>query len=473
MQRGFSSELHKSVIEYLLTGEIPKQLSKGAKARFKKKFTKDKWKVISTKIPDPDPSVQNPIVSHVLLYVSDDGVEKPVVQSHQVQTVLQKMYDNPLQTTNGIKRFYSKVASKYYGISRSTVEDFLKKQEAYQLHKPFVREKVIKPIVVSAPYKYWQADTIQFPNLSRFNRGYTKALTIIDLFTKFAWVFPLLSGTAEEILEKFEGLWNAGIKPSVLQTDNGTEFKNSKMTKAAAKAGVKILHSRAHTPQSQGAIERFNQTFKRSIQAYMTHQKTNNWVDAATIITANYNTTLHTTIGMTPTEALQESNRQRVTDATYKKLQRIHQKTKGVLAEKIAKGDTVRVAKVYSDPQVAKQKESGVGYRGYLKQWDTATRKVEKVLRSTKGSPIQKETFFYKVEGFEKLLPRAALQKVNGVVKAELLPPLPHFDEGKVPVKAVQKKLARAPKQLPSQDQLHDPNLGRGKREKKKKVNFE
>lgn len=53
--------------------------------------------------------------------------------------------------------------------------------------------------------------------------------------------------------------------PSVIQSDNGTEFKNLIMKELCEKYYVKQRFSRPRHPQSQGIVERANQTLIRRI----------------------------------------------------------------------------------------------------------------------------------------------------------------------------------------------------------------
>lgn len=52
----------------------------------------------------------------------------------------------------------------------------------------------------------------------------------------------------------------------ILQCDNGKEFVNSDMDRLANEFNITIRHSRPRRPQSNGQIERFNQTLTRYLQ---------------------------------------------------------------------------------------------------------------------------------------------------------------------------------------------------------------
>lgn len=58
----------------------------------------------------------------------------------------------------------------------------------------------------------------------------------------------------------FEILFESEGSPDLIQSDNGKEFKNSLMRYLLQKWGVTHLFGRPRHPQSQGQIERANQT---------------------------------------------------------------------------------------------------------------------------------------------------------------------------------------------------------------------
>jgi len=67
---------------------------------------------------------------------------------------------------------------------------------------------------------------MDFSKLAPYNNNYKWILSVIDLFTKKAWVAALKNKTASEV-------WNALKKildemdetPHIIQSDNGNEFK--------------------------------------------------------------------------------------------------------------------------------------------------------------------------------------------------------------------------------------------------------
>ena len=83
------------------------------------------------------------------------------------------------------------------GINRKVVQEYLRDQQAYSVHKPahkhFTRNKTITGEIA----KQWQADLADMQTLSRTNSGYKYILTVIDIFSKYAWAIPVKTKSAK------------------------------------------------------------------------------------------------------------------------------------------------------------------------------------------------------------------------------------------------------------------------------------
>ena len=62
-------------------------------------------------------------------------------------------------------------------------------------------------------------------------------------------------------------LWENSMPPSILQSDNGTEFCNGILNKLCEMFGIKHICGSVGHPQSQGAVERANKVVKDKLRA--------------------------------------------------------------------------------------------------------------------------------------------------------------------------------------------------------------
>jgi len=93
---------------------------------------------------------------------------------------------------------------KLVGISRTAVARYLASNEMAQLHQPLRHPKVHKPIITNHVLDCMQVDLIEMGEWAGHNHRHTYALTIIDCFSKYAWVRPMTKKMAAKTLEVLE-----------------------------------------------------------------------------------------------------------------------------------------------------------------------------------------------------------------------------------------------------------------------------
>ena len=64
---------------------------------------------------------------------------------------------------------------------------------------------------------------------TKANQGYCYILTVIDIFSKYAWALPLKQKTGGVMVKAFTTIFGLGRKPIKLNTDQGTEFENKSL----------------------------------------------------------------------------------------------------------------------------------------------------------------------------------------------------------------------------------------------------
>ncbi len=228
--------------------------------------------------------------------------EKLVIPQKKVEQTLATHYKEIGDI--GRDRFYELIKQKYIGISRPQVQAFLNNQEIHQLVQQVKKQRVNKAIVTSKPMERWQADLIDVTKYkSPQNSNTTFLLTVIDCFSKFAWVIPLKNKQAATVAGALEQILKAnGSSPMTIQTDNGGEF-DEEFEQVLGQRGILHARSRSYNPQANGQIERFNGTLKRMIYAYMLTNDTKTFIPKLSSFVDTYNGLYHTAIKQTPKEA--------------------------------------------------------------------------------------------------------------------------------------------------------------------------
>jgi ribosomal protein L21E len=241
----------------------------------------------------------------------------------------------------GIGKFIP-IAQKYFNLDNDTIKEFLQKQKSYQLKKRIVRHKK-RIIVTTDKFKNLQIDLLDFQNLSKKNKGYNYALIIVDVFTRYAWMYPLKNktkGEVNDILKEFLAE-NNDHKIRMITSDDGNEFTNSNVQKTFDDydIGHYVIKNQDH--RRLGVIDRFSKTIKDMIFKHFIENDTSTWIDYYKTAVYNYNHTPHASLcGLEPYRYIED-------DDWYYKLQNCwveKQKKLRNYKNNLKVGDTVRVA---------------------------------------------------------------------------------------------------------------------------------
>ena len=105
----------------------------------------------------------------------------------------------------GVERLYRRaVEDQIPHITRNAVRDCLSRQRASTLHKPARRHFPRNRIYVGSIDKQWQADLADMVGLQRENNGNRYILTVIDVFSKYAWSVPVKNKDGKSIRDAFK-----------------------------------------------------------------------------------------------------------------------------------------------------------------------------------------------------------------------------------------------------------------------------
>ena len=130
----------------------------------------------------------------------------------------------------GVDKLYRRARELGIQVNRQQVQEFLTDQQAYSLHKPVRKNFKRNKTFVNGIDHLWQADLADMQDLSRDNQGHRYILTVIDVFSKFAWTIPVKDKGSKSMLDAFKELFRVSERvPKKLQTDMGKEFLNKEV----------------------------------------------------------------------------------------------------------------------------------------------------------------------------------------------------------------------------------------------------
>ena len=196
--------------------------------------------------------------------------------------VLSKIYHDPKDpgSLGGVNRLLRRARQLHVsGVTRKSVQEYLRSEQAYTLNNQAHRRFTRNHTYVAGIHAQWQTDLADMQCIDKQNGGMRYLLTVIDVFSKFAWAIPVHSKDAKAITTAFvQVLTTANLRyPQRLQTDKGKEFFNSDFQALIKRHSIQ--HFANESEQQAAVVERFNQKIKTRIWTYLSDRGTVRWVD--------------------------------------------------------------------------------------------------------------------------------------------------------------------------------------------------
>ncbi len=290
----------------------------------------------------------------------------------------------------GVNALHRLMKLKERNVTKKQIIEWLAEQEAYSLHKP-VRRRFLRRKIFARGIDYlWQADLADLTYIADHNDGHRYLLTVIDVFSKYAFVTSLKKKDGKSVTDAFgKILSDAGRKPLKLQTDKGKEFLNDTFQTMLKNADIKFFVSQNEDIKAS-VVERFNRTLKTKMWKYFTHRNTYKFTDVLQDMVYSYNHTYHRTIGRAPAGVK--------ADNAAEVFERMYGSSTVKVKPKLKAGDKVRIGK--SRRTFAK---------GYLPNW---TEEIFTITEIIKTSPPTYKIVDYDGEPVEGSFYDAELQRV-------------------------------------------------------------
>ena len=192
---------------------------------------------------------------------------------------------------------------EYYNrqVPKKTIETYLTFVNHYPKHKE-THKRYTNPYYVYKKRHQVQADLFEIRNLSRQNSGFNYVLTVIDVFTRKAWVRPSKTKISASIAKLFDEILTEMVEvPKQFLSDRGSEFVGQPFRDLLSRKGIKQIFggNTIHAPYA----ERFNRTLQNIIYKHLTENKTKKFVNFLPQFVHTYNSRIHRMIGMSPNEA--------------------------------------------------------------------------------------------------------------------------------------------------------------------------
>ena len=190
-------------------------------------------------------------------------VEQLILPKQCRKTVLELAHDIPMAGHQGRDKTRQRILRRFYWPSVfQDIENFCKSCRICQkASKQRVKAApLISLPVISEPFSRVAMDIVG--PLPRSKAGHRYILVLCDYATRYPEAIALRSIDDEHIAEELMKLFSRVGVPKEILTDQGSNFTSQLLAELYRLLGVKGIRTSPYHPQTDGLVERFNQTLK-------------------------------------------------------------------------------------------------------------------------------------------------------------------------------------------------------------------
>ena len=146
--------------------------------------------------------------------------------------------------------------------------------------------------------KFLEQITMDVFHIGPSKHGFTKALAMIDTWSRFGWVEPIKSESAEEQIRALEVNVCKLAVPNTILTDRAATYLSETFRAWVSHLGIELFPGPGYATNHVAVVNRFHRTL-REMLAKMASQ-VDDWVEALPYVMRAYNSTIHNATGFAP-----------------------------------------------------------------------------------------------------------------------------------------------------------------------------
>ena len=279
------------------------------------------------------------------------------------EAIVREYYDENNAFSSDL--IFKKLRPTHPNLTKRLIQQVINTQESKQLFTKTKSQSKHKLVIPRVPFARVQIDLLDLSNMiPNQNKGMKWLFVLIDAYTKIAYAEPMKKKDTTDCLAAFKKIhndiwekYNEMIQR--IDLDNEKAFESKSFTTYCKEMGIELNFSRPYDSRSKAFIESFNRTLREKIQTYKAAKNTNNWVDFIPKLIKGYNNTRHSTLKISPEEA--------VIDNPYLD-EKIKEEEETKTFSKLRIGDLVRVLLHRTNFE-----------KGTERKWSTDIHKIEKI----------------------------------------------------------------------------------------------
>ncbi|XP_058888002.1 uncharacterized protein LOC131738165 isoform X1 [Acipenser ruthenus] len=188
--------------------------------------------------------------------------------------VMRLAHDIPFAGHLGAEKTRERILARFYWVGLHTdVSRYVATCPDCQRVAPGrVRPAPLVPLpIISTPFERIAMDIVG--PLLPSDSGYTHILVVVDYATRYPEAVPLRSTSAAAIATELAQIMARVGIPKEILTDHGTNFLSNTLQQVYKILKIRPIRTSVYHPQSDGLVERFNQTLKSMLRRFVTQEQ--------------------------------------------------------------------------------------------------------------------------------------------------------------------------------------------------------
>uniref|UniRef100_A0A3Q1EX45 Gypsy retrotransposon integrase-like protein 1 n=2 Tax=Acanthochromis polyacanthus TaxID=80966 RepID=A0A3Q1EX45_9TELE len=211
------------------------------------------------------------VLDNDVLYACNDDRKRLVIPATCRQLIMHLAHTFPWAGHLGRHKTFLRISARFFWPGMYTdVQTYCSTCPECQLTScPRKSDRaLLQPLpIISEPFRRIAMDIVG--PLPRSSRGHQYILVLSDYATRFPEAFPLRTITAPSVLRALIQLFSRVGIPEEIVTDQGTNFTSRLLHLFHKQLGITAIKTTPYHPQTDGLVERFNQTLKRMLRKFV------------------------------------------------------------------------------------------------------------------------------------------------------------------------------------------------------------
>lgn len=211
------------------------------------------------------------VLENDVLYACNDTRKRLVIPTSCRQLVMHLAHTLPWAGHLGRHKTFLRISRRFFWPGMYTdVQAYCSTCPTCQLTgSPRKSDRaLLQPLpIISEPFRRIAMDVVG--PLPRSSRGHQYILVLSDYATRFPEAFPLRTITAPSVLRALIQFFSRVGVPEEILTDQGTNFTSRLLHLFHKQLGISAIKTTPYHPQTDGLVERFNQTLKKMLRKFV------------------------------------------------------------------------------------------------------------------------------------------------------------------------------------------------------------